>query len=487
MPGKLVRGTSFIFIGQLVRMVAKGGLIFLLTRYLLQPAEYGLLFLTLSVLSVALLLANLGIPKAGAKYITEYRESAPELVSTVVQKTLIYNCIAIGAVSVGIYVMNDRVATFVGEPGISGLLLLGIGYVAIKSLSDTFRMFFQGFNRMGLVATVSITTNVLLVLFVPVLVVLGYGLEGALVGYVLSSAGGALIGSVVLFRRFYERHNVGKDLRKKVSRRILNYSLPLTFTMSANVINSRADTILLSIFRGPTAIAFYTLGKQISDFLITPANSLGFGVSPTYGERKANDELERASEIYEQSFIYTVAIYAPAAAGIVFVAEPTVRLLFGSDYVGAGQVLQIFSVFVFLRALDAITTDALDYLGRARARAVAKGATSVANVGLNIVLIPLYGVIGAAAATVITYSIYVGAELFVIADELPIGLRRLLRMSSTVGSITVGMSAVVYPLTGFISGILSLVGVIGVGGGIWVVLTVLTGVVDIRQLSSSLT
>lgn len=487
MVKSIVRGVSLVFLSQVVGMAAKGGLILLLTRVLLQPAEYGRLYLTISVLGFAMLFANVGLPKAGARYITEYRESAPGLVSTAVRKTLLYNCVMIVAVGVGLFLFHSRIATLVGEPTIAGLLLFGVGYVAMKSLKGTAVMYFQGFNRMGWVAITNIVTNVFLIIAVPAFIVFGFGLEGALTGYIVSYAAGGLVGLGFIFSRLYDSTDpVSEETEDKVSSQILRYSVPLAFTQSANVLNSRTDRILLSVFRGPVAIAFYTLGKQIADFLTTPARSLGFAISPTYGEQKANEEMHRAARLYERSVVYTMMLYGPAAAGVVLVADPTIKLIFGPDYHGAGPVLQIFSVFVLVRAFDMITSDALDYLGRARARAIAKGGTAFGNVVLNLVLIPPFGVIGAAVATVITYGAYVGIELYVIADELPIRVRELVRSGLIVAGITLGMSIVVYPLAGFASDIPSLVAVIGVGGVVWLVLTALSGVVDLRQLYATL-
>lgn len=486
MARKVLRGISLVFVSHILGMATKGLLILLLTRYLLNPSEYGRLFLTISILGFAMLFANLGFEKAGARYITEYRESAPSLIPTIVRKTLLYNCLAITSVGLGIYLFHSRIAIAVGEPTIAGVLLLGIGYVATHSLKGTVVIFLQGFNQMGWVAIANIITNLLLLVTVPAFILLGFGLEGAISGYMFSYAVGATIGLGVIYTRFYEKHDVRKEEKKEVSSRILRYSVPLTFTMSANVINSRTDTILLSLFRGPVAIAFYTLGKQIADFLATPARSLGFALSPTYGEQKANDELHGAARLYEQAFTYTIMLYGPAAAGVVLVANPAIRLIFGPDYLGAGPVLQIFSIFVIFRAFDTITSDALDYLGRARSRAIAKGGSALGNVVLNLALIPEFGVIGAAVATVFTYGVYVGLELFVIADELPINVRRLLRVGLVAAGITSGMSAIVYPLAQFATDIPALIAVIGVGGLVWAVLTVLSGVVDLRQLYTTL-
>lgn len=486
MVGRIVQDASVVMLGRLVSIAGKGALVLLLTRYLLRPSEYGLLFLTISVLGVAMLFANLGFSKAGARYITQFRESEPHLVSIILRKTFVYNCVTIAVVAVGVFLARDVIADVVGEPAIGGLLVFGAAYLVFKSLKGTTKMVFQGFGEMEWATTVDILTNVLLVIFVPAFLLLGFGLGGAISGYALSYAVVVALGVGVIYRRWYTGIE-NEERESEVSSRLLRYSVPLTLTKGANTIDSRVDTILLSVFHGPTAIAFYTLGKQIADFVIVPAQSLGFAISPTYGEKKANGDLTTAARRYEQSFIYTMAFYGPAAAGIVFVARPAVTLVFGSVYAGAGPVLQIFSLFVLVRALDKITNDALDFLGRARARAVAKGALAVANFGLNLVLIPRFGVIGATVATVTTYSVLVAAELFIIADELPLDPVNLSRGVLVVAGITAGMSVVVYPLADAIDDTVSLVGVVAAGGAVWLVLTVLTGLVNPSRIASAIT
>jgi len=51
------------------------------------------------------------------------------------------------------------------------------------------------------------------------------------------------------------------------------------------------------------------------EFVLVPAGSLAFSVSPTYGEQKANDALEEAARIYESTLQYVLLLYIPAAVG----------------------------------------------------------------------------------------------------------------------------------------------------------------------------
>jgi len=94
------------------------------------------------------------------------------------------------------------------------------------------------------------------------------------------------------------------------------------------------------------------------------------------------------------------------------------------------------------------------------------------------VLIPAYGVVGAAVATVITVSVLVGVELFVVVRELPLSATALAYDTGRAGVITAVMSGVVLALLPYVSGLGTLAALVGAGLGVWAVLATLSGVID---------
>lgn len=483
---RVARGASALMVGQLARLAAKGTILYLLAGTFLTPDKFGLLFYVISILGLGVLLASLGFAKSAARYIAEFRERDPSQIPHILSATLLYNLVGVVAVGVGLVLFHERIAELLGEPTIAPLLLLGAGYVAARSLAKGATLCFQGFNRVDIGAVLGIVSNVSLLGFIVAFLVLGWGLAGAMLGYTAGYALAAVVGIGWLYVRFYRPNDAGASVEPGLHRRLLEYSVPLAATRGANVLDNRVDTILVGYLINPTAVAYYTLGKQISEFVVAPANSLGVAVSPTYGEKKANEAFDEAARIYETTFEYTLALYLPATVGVFLVAGPAIRLVFGEGYLGAVPVLQVLSVFVLVKALDKITSDGLDYLGRARARALAKSGASISNFFLNLLLIPILGAAGAAIATVVTHSGMLAVELVVVYRELELSAGRLLRALGSVGAITAGMSLAVVPLVGYISGIASLVAVVGVGVVVWAALAVTSGVVDVRQLRAVL-
>lgn len=482
---KIISGLKAQLVSEGVRVVANGLVIILLAREFLGPDEYGLLFLAISVFGVALLFSQFGISKSTARYIAEFREKDPMQVPHIIRTSFLYITVTILLVGGTITLFHRQIANLIGEPALASLLVFGLGYVAFETLRSYFSHVLQGFNRVRLSAIVGIIGNVSLITFILLFLALGGGAVGALLGYIVGYGLACVAGIAIVLRLMngYERAGeIGHDL----PRRIIEYSVPLTATGGANVLYKQVDTILIGVFLTPIAVGYYTLAKQIADFVIAPAGSLGFAVAPTYGEHKASGDTASAARIYETTFEYTVLLYIPAAAGLVLVAEPMVRFIFGSDYAGAVPVIQILSAFVVLQALDKITNDGLDFLGRARARAISKGGTSILNFGLNLLLIPVIGIVGAAISTVIGFAIMVLVNVYIIHRELTLSLDRLAKTTVLVCLVTLGMCGVVVFFRPYITGLVTLFAIVGLGGFVWLSLSVLCGLLDPREAVSAL-
>lgn len=452
-------------------------LVFVLAR-LLDPSGYGLLFLAISVFSVAKIFSNLGIARSAARYVTEYREKDPAQIPHILLRSLVFNVATISVVAVVFFAANRPIAGVIEGPALQSFLLLGTLYIVFSSLSLYARHMAQGFEDIALAATISVLNQGTRLLSAVGLVLLGYGALGALGGFILGSALASAVGLGTLYVRYYRGAERADRMESGLSRQILEYNVPLTITGMTGKLDKNVDTILIGFFLNPVAVSYYTLSKQIIQATMMPARSLGFSISPTYGKQKASQQLDTAARMFETSLSYALLLYVPAATGIFFVASPAVELVFGADYAGAVPVLQVLSVYAVLNAITVLTDQPLDYLGRARERAIAKSVASGSNVLLNVLLIPLVGVVGAAIATVITHSFYVSVKLYLIHSELPLRIRDILLDTSYIITITLSMGVVLHVALPYVSGIASLAGVILLAVATWAVLSVLTGVMD---------
>lgn len=483
----IIHGFKATLIARAIYMISSALLLVVLARYLLDPNGYGALYWAIGILAVIQLVADLGLGKSAARYFSEYRERDPGQIPHLMRTTIGVKLILLTTVASILLVAHEWIAATLGDPEVAPFLAAGALYIVVLSFSTFSQVAFQGFNHLVYSATVQAISGLMRLIFVITFVLLGLGALGAFFGYVVGYAIAAAVGLTVLYLEFYATHEPADEYEPGLARRLVEYSVPLTATRSANVIDKRIDVVLVGVFLTPTAVAFYTLGKQISDFVLAPAASLGFTISPNFGEQKAAGQIKQVRQIYETSLTNVLLLYIPATVGLVIVADPFVTMVFGSKYEGAIPVLQVLALFIVLQAITNITSDSLDYLGRARSRAIAKGATSVANFGLNLVLIPTFGVVGAAAATVATHTVYVAVNLYIVHNELSLHLDRLGRTIGRICGITGVMAIAVLLVMPWISSLVMLIGAIGVGVLTWSALAVTTGMIDVQEVRSVIT
>ncbi len=482
---RLAAGFKTEFAGQLVSLAAGALMIVALAR-LLSPDGYGLLYLTLAILHVAQVFSKLGIAKSGARYLAEYKENDTSQVPHILRTSLLLNLATVLLVTAILLLGHGTIAELLNEPGLAPLLLLGSLYLVFGTLVRYVRLTLQGYEEIQLSATFHIVETVTRFIFAVGFVLLGFGVRGALGGYIVGAALVSLLGLLAIYGRIYRKHEAAGTIEKGIRKRIATYAVPITATSTADIADKRVDTILVGFFLNPVAVGFYVVAKQAVEVLVAPAKSLGFTLSPTYGAQQAKGEGGQAATIYEGALNHALLLYIPAAAGVVLLAEPAVLLIFGAQYAGAVPVLQILAVYAVLHASMTLTSSGLDYLGKAKARAIAKGATSTLNVGLNILLIPILGVTGAAYATVVTYGMYASANFYIINKVFDLDLGRLGRNVALNGMLTLAMVLVVVSLRGFIDGWITLASVVLAGGLVWGLLAYAVGMLDVKRARSVL-
>jgi O-antigen/teichoic acid export membrane protein len=278
---QIARGFQATLLARTLSTAAKGLLLVILTRYLLSPDQFGLLFYAISVLAVAHLFATLGFAKSTARYVSEFMETDRAQVRHIIRVGLKYNLLAIAFVGIVLFGFHEHIAAALNEPALAPFLLIGPAYVGFKSLRVFLRLIFQGFNRVEWSAVVAVVASVCQLVFVVGFVLLDNGTIGAFVGYVVGLAVTSIVGFTVLYQRFYSQLDEADTIKEGLSRRVLKYNFPLAWTRGAGTLDGRVDILLVGYFLTPAAVGFYTLGKQISQFVMMPATALGFVVSPT--------------------------------------------------------------------------------------------------------------------------------------------------------------------------------------------------------------
>lgn len=187
--------------------------------------------------------------------------------------------------------------------------------------------------------------------------------------------------------------------------RLLKGSWPLFLADLARQVNLRGDVVLIQALLGSAALGIYSAAARLSEILYFLPVVLMTAVFPGLLALRRDPA---SKELYTTSVNrwFSRAFWAGAVAAtiIYFLGPWVIVVLFGARYEDAGQVLQIHVLalpFVFMGAVLSKWLVAEHLL---RFELIRNTAGALANIGLNLMLLPSLGIAGAAIASVISYA-----------------------------------------------------------------------------------
>ncbi len=182
------------------------------------------------------------------------------------------------------------------------------------------------------------------------------------------------------------------------ARPVLRDSWPVVGNSLLSLLVFNADLILLRLFRDSTVVGWYAAAYTLVSFLGNLGLTFAFAMMPQVARSRA--EPRQAEPVVRQSLLLALALTLPLPVGGLFVATELMRMAFGDGYVAAGPPMVVLLWSVPLGWLRLVGQLSLVALGRQRAVLAVTAVGAVLTVAGDLLLIPRYGMAGAAWVTV---------------------------------------------------------------------------------------
>jgi O-antigen/teichoic acid export membrane protein len=210
------------------------------------------------------------------------------------------------------------------------------------------------------------------------------------------------------------------------------YGYPIAASLALTVVLSSTDRFLLALFMDEAAVgayhASYSIANRTLDVLFLWLGSAG---QPALVMALERGGLERLKEAAREQLSTFLLIGLPAAAGVALVARPLAELLIGEELrAAAAGVTPWIALSALLFGLTAYYFGQAFTLGKKTKRLlIAMVIPAVANVMLNLILVPRFGVMGAAWATAASFGLGLIATMLIgrRVVALPIPWESLIR------------------------------------------------------------
>lgn len=225
-------------------------------------------------------------------------------------------------------------------------------------------------------------------------------------GFVLSSYLGLAVSALVFSRRFASLswREIGRGAHR---RDLLAFSAPQGLTDMMNLLLGRVDIIMIAAFfpDRPELVAVYAIGSMLAGTIKKVRLAFDTSLSPVLAGLLERRSLPEAIRVYRQTGIWIWLFFA-LAAGVLSLGAPVALRLAGAAFVEAWPVVPILVLGRLVNAVGGPAQTALLMSGRSRLELANNALINVANVGLNWLLIPAWGIYGSAIATSASLTLF---------------------------------------------------------------------------------
>jgi O-antigen/teichoic acid export membrane protein len=282
------------------------------------------------------------------------------------------------------------------SPSLVPFLIMAVG---VQQLGRVGLHALRGELRVSEAAVVQLFGDLVLLTVGYIMAVLGFNLLGLIYAFVLQWI---LISVVALWLVGYVPRFPSVD----VARSLFGFS-KYTFVSSvvASALYGWMDTLLIGYFLSPGLVAVYEAAWRVARAVSLVSQSIGTALFPQVSDWQLRDNLSAVSETVREAISGALIIVFPAVVGATLFGDSLLGTFVDPSTAAGAMVLVILLVGKIPEGLNDVVARTLFGLDQPVYTAYSAGLFMIINAGLNIFLIPVYGIEGAAIGTTLAFGV----------------------------------------------------------------------------------
>ena len=412
----MARGSAITFVVMVATAMVVFGLRVLLARSL-SPEDYGLLFSIIALVSFFSVFRHLGLDIAVAKFLPEFRakKRLDDIKSTISTALVLQTVMAI-LISLALIVLSEWLSrSFFDTPAARPIIIIMSVWFLVMVSERFLKGIFRGFQDMMRRSGVELFRMMFTFgLVAAVIFLVGPDLVGIALAYTFGAIFTTALLYMLLQRKYSSLLERRGSITKSLAKKLLTFGLPLILVGVSGKVIGYMNTLTITAFRPLADVGFYQVAHPTAHLLLYVGTALSTPLLPMVAELWAKKGRETLRSTLHFLAKFTLIFVIPIALILLAFPEIVIRLLFGGGYLGAATALQILSVGMVFMAGASILGAILIGTGHPTLQLKAIGAAAVFNFLANLLLVPPYGVEGAAIATSASFLIALVLSIYYV-------------------------------------------------------------------------
>lgn len=385
---KVFRNTSWMLGGFGARALLQF-LYFVIVARLLGSRDYGIFVAIASLVGIAAPFSTWGSGNILIKYVSRDKNLFGKYWGAALATTLTSSVfIILIVIGISRLVLPNNIPIIV-------IFLLAVSDLLFSRLSDLCGQAFQAFERLKETSTIQIISNMTRLIFAcyflffttisnittwSFMYFFAAAISAAIsVCWVVSELGSGKFSLLPMYSHFKEGglFSIG---------------------LSSQTVYNDIDKTMLASTVSLDGAGLYAASYRIIDVAFTPIKSLLFATYAKffqYGETGIESSAKLSQRILPYAVFYGILFVFAS-----FLLSPMIHVIFGDKFIESEYYLKLLSPLVFLKSLHYLAADALTGAGKQGVRTLAQVCVAAINISLNLVLLPVFGVVGAIISSI---------------------------------------------------------------------------------------
>lgn len=278
---------------------------------------------------------------------------------------------------------------------ISSLLIL------LAAVDQVMVEYFTGFQQIKRYSSFLILQTICEIILIPYFILSGFGLFGAIASLLIAKASTSVIAALWI------RSDIGISVPHFSDvKPYLTYTLPLLPTALSYWFVNLGDRYVIGYFMGVEAVGIYSASYGLGAILALFYAPLSGTLFPAMVRCYENDNILELKIYLKYSLKFFLMFAIPSFFGLTVLSKSLLVTLATSEFVEGGVVISIVALSNLFYYSSFINTYILNMFKETKFVSIIYGGSALINLILNIILVPMMGIVGAAIATLATFMVH---------------------------------------------------------------------------------
>lgn len=387
---KIVKNTTVLLISQVLSFL----LAFFYTIYYanyLGAAGFGILSAAIALAGILTIFTDLGLSALTVREVARDKVLASKYMGNTTIIKLIFSAITLLAtfLIVQLFVQDQQSAIVI--------YIITIAFI-LNVISGTFSAVFQAYEEMEYQSVATVLNSILMFAAVYIAIFYNANIMAFAMIYLIINFIILLFNVVICLWKFV----VPKfEIDFKFWKSIIMEAYPLAIASIFALIAFKIDTIMLAFISGDVATGLYSAAYKLLEALMFIPSVYATALLPVFSKFhvSSQDSLQLS---YYKSFKYLSMLGIPIAVGTTLLADQIITFIYRNGFTEATMILQILIWAIPIIFVSYVLGASITSINRQHETVRISFLCMLLNIGLNLLLIPTYGYIGAAVVTVVT-------------------------------------------------------------------------------------